>query len=122
MSYLSNRKFSVQIDQHTSKIIAINLSVPQGGILGPILFNWYVNTLTEMISVSNKNFLFGYTNENVILNSFNPNNIHIKQNIEYDIRKIKTWMEESQLKMKDAKTEFIFIGMSHNSKKNIKQH
>ena len=36
LSYLSNRKFLIQIGQFTSKIVQIDFSVPQGSILGPI--------------------------------------------------------------------------------------
>ena len=31
-----------------------------------------------------------------------------------NIRKIKTWMEENQLRMNDAKTDFIVLGTSYN--------
>ena len=37
--YLSTRKFLVQIGHLTSKTVEIHFSVPQGSILGPILFN-----------------------------------------------------------------------------------
>ena len=88
-SYLSYRSYSVQIEQDTSKIIPINFSVILGSIKGPFLFNCYASTLKEIIQRSTKNSLSGYTDHHVIVNSFNPNNIHIRQNIENDIRKIK---------------------------------
>ena len=72
----------------------------------------------EIIQESNDNFLSGYANEHAIINSYNPDNKKIKQKIENDLRKIKTWMEENQLKMNDAKTEFIVLGTSYNLKKN----
>ena len=88
-SYLSNRKFLVQIGQFTSKILTINFSVPQGSIPGPILFDCYASTLTEYIPESNGNFLSGYAGDHAIVNSFNHDNNYIKENIENDIRKVK---------------------------------
>ena len=113
-SYLSSRKFLVQIGHLTSKTVEIDFSVPQDSILGPILLNCYASTLMEIIPERKDSFLSGYADHHAIIHSFSPdnNNINIKQIIESDIGKIKTWMEESQLKMNDAKTEFIVIGTS----------
>ena len=44
-------------------------------------------------------------------------NLH-KDKTENDIGKIKTWMEENQLKMNDTKTEFIVLGTTNNLRKN----
>ena len=89
LSYLPNRKFLVQIGQFIANIVTINFSVPQGSILGLILFNCYVSTLMEIIPKSNDSFLFGYADDHAIANSFNPDNNKIKQKIENNIRKIK---------------------------------
>ena len=89
-SYLSNRKFLVQIGQFTSKIVEIDFSMPQGSILGPVLFNCYASTLTEIIPESDDSFLSGYVDDHAITHSFNPDNKNIKQKIESDIEKIKT--------------------------------
>jgi hypothetical protein len=48
-SYLSNRKQVVDISGYRSKSKAINFGVPQGSILGPILYNIYINSLTKEI-------------------------------------------------------------------------
>ena len=116
-SYLSKRKFLVQIGQLTSKTIKIDFSVPQGSILGPIMFNCYASMLMEIIPESKDSFLSGYADDHAMIHSFSPDNNNIKQNIENDIGKIKTWMEENQLKMNDAKTEFVVLGTAGNLKK-----
>ena len=117
-SYLSKRKFLVQIGQLTSKMIKIDFSVPWGSILGPILFNCYASTLMEIIPESKESFLSGYADDHAMIHCFSPDNKNIKQNVEKDIGKIKTWMKENQLKMNDAKTEFIVLGTAGNLKKN----
>ena len=117
-SYLSKRKFLVQIGQQISKTIELDYSVPQGSILGPILFNCYASTLMEIIPVSKESFLSGYANDHAVIYCFSPNNKNIRQNIASNIDKIRNWMEENQLKMNNAKTEFIAIGAGGNLKKN----
>ena len=111
-SYLSSRRFQVQVGHLTSKTVEIDFSVPQGSILGPILFNCYASTLMEIIPERKDTFLSGYADNHAIIHSFNPDDNNINQIIENDIGKIKMWMEDNQLKMNDAKTEFIVIGMS----------
>ena len=88
-SYLSSRRFQVQIGHLASKMVKIDFSVPQGSILGPILFNCYASTLTEITLERKDSFLSGYADDHAIIHSFNPDNNNIKQIIENDIGKTK---------------------------------
>ena len=72
----------------------------------------------EMIPASKESFLSGYADDHAVIHSFSPNNKKIRQHIASNIDKIRNWMEENQLKMNDAKTEFIVIGTARNLKKN----
>ena len=121
-SYLSSRSFQVQVGHLTSKMVKIDFLVPQGSILGPIMFKCYASTLMEIILERKNTFLSGYADDHVVIHSFNPDKNNIKQIIENDIEKNKMWMEANQLKMNDAKTEFIVIGTSSNLRKNTLDH
>ena len=122
-SYLSSRWFQVQVGHLTSKTVENRfLSCQQGSILGPILFNCYASTLMEIILERKDTFLTGYADNHAIIHSFNPDDNNIKQILENDIGKIKMWMEDNQLKMNDAKTEFIVIGTSSGLRKNTLDH
>ena len=97
-SYLSSRRFQVQVGHLTSKMVKIEVLVPQSSMLGPILFNCYASTLMEIIPERKDSFLSGYADDHAIIHSFNPDNTNINQIIENDIKKLKCGWKITNLK------------------------
>ena len=63
-SYLSNRKFLICIDNVFPKAGTLKYGVPQGSILGPLLFLLYVNDLPQSLSDARSHL---YTEDTCIL-------------------------------------------------------
>ena len=82
--------------------------MPQGSILGPILFICYASTLQELYT--NHNSLSEYAEDHSFIKSFSPINNNILTELELDIKHISDWMYRNHLKMNVVKTEFITYG------------
>ena len=62
-NYLENRKLFVQFDSYSSKIKSMDKGVPQGSILGPLLFLIYINDIQNSSNVS---FFLMYANDTTL--------------------------------------------------------
>ena len=81
-SYISNRLFSVKIGGSFSHAHTINFSVPQGRILGPVIFSCYVSTLPKVIKQTSNTIILGYADGHVLTQAFTQKDTLVKQMIE----------------------------------------
>ena len=110
-SYLSNRKQRVKIGENHSNWASLTKGVPQGSILGPLLFNVFINDLFMFIQNSD---LYNYADDNFIA--------HVGQNASEAISALASdgnisikWFESNGMQANPEKFQFLGICSSPES-------
>ena len=118
-SYLSSRTNSIFINNQCSSPSEIEFGVPQGSVLGPILFTIYTKPLSSIISSFGLKYHF-YADDTQIYISFETNNSESFDDslskVEGCVKAVKNWMSVNMLKLNDEKTEVLFITSSFYQK------
>ena len=105
-SYLTNRTQAVCVEDELSSPMPVLSGVPQGSILGPVLFTLYINDLPSCIQFSN---IMMYADDTVIyLSSTSTSDIELKLNL--DLANLSQWLHYNKLVLNMKKTEFITFG------------
>ena len=111
--YLYDHVQQVKIDDKVSDPVKLEHGVPQGSVLGPVLFTLYTSPLGDICKKHGVNYhCYGDDMQNYL--SFKPN---VKGNQEECIKtlelcsaEIRKWMQTNLLKLNDDKTEFMLVG------------
>ena len=106
-SYLSGRNQFVQVNDTTSDSSPITCGVPQGSILGPLLFLCYVNDME--ISISSECKLLLYADDSAILYS-HKNPEMISRKLSSELESCSKWLVDNKLSLHIGKTECILYG------------
>jgi len=107
-NYLSNRTQAVKINNHISTKQVVEYGVPQGSVLGPILFNIFINDLK---SISPDIILVQFADDAQFLHSGKVENIaSVIQQAESTVEQANNYFSENGLKVNSNKTKFLFIG------------
>ena len=112
-SYLRGRKQKVTLKGLLSECATLQSGVPQGSVLGPILWNVYTYPLSKLMNKSNANYHL-YADDNQIYMVFKPKVAGAQEltvaTVENCIDNIRSWMCANKCKFNDSKTECLVIG------------
>ena len=111
-SYLSEREQTVHIKNEKSKSQKLAFGVPQGSVLGPILFSLYTLPLAEVLKDQGVQYHL-YADDTQIYMSFQP--IHEKEGeivsiLENCVKNVKNWMIQNMLQLNTDKTKCLIFG------------
>ena len=104
--YFANRKQCVCFNNATSRLRLITGGVPQGSILGPLLFILYVNDIVNCSKLLH--FIFFADDTNLFSSSTNYINLMLTVNME--LLKVAEWFRANRLSLNVAKTNYILFG------------
>ena len=112
-SYLENRSFSVKINNSTSGRILLLFGVPQGSLLGPILFILYTKDLKKIAEKYGLTIQL-YADDSQLYISFDVKNIvdtsEKLQLIKDCLNEMKKWMLQNFMQLNESKTQFAVLG------------
>ena len=107
-TYLTDRNFKVVVNDEESEIGNMKYGVPQGTILGPVLFIIYTLTLQYMLKYYNVTYHF-YADDTQIYFKLDSKDQSISK-LNSVLNAVQTWMFKRKLKLNKDKTNIMVVG------------
>ena len=114
-SYLKDRKQFIKADDIESSILQVLCGVPQGSVLGPLLFIIYINDISTCSELST--LLFA---DDAVLTFSHESLKYLERRFNTEIQKMHHWFIANKLTLNLKKTKFMLF--SQKKKKKTKEH
>lgn len=104
--YLSDRRQRVRIGSFYSDWLEITLGVPQGSILGPLLFNIFINDLLFFVQESE---ICNFADDNTLF-AFGSSVSTVRKILDNEISNVLNWFDINSMAANPAKFQIMFLG------------
>ena len=112
-SYLTNRKQLVEIDKIRSTCKPITCGVPQGSVLGPLLFLIYINDMANKCPLGNIRLFADDTN--IFLS--HSNIVELYKNAQLVLTYLFKWFKDNKLTVNSSKSNFTIFTTPYKRRK-----
>ena len=106
--YLTNRSQAVRVNGQYSNSTSVLSGVPQGSVLGPVLFLIFVADISSLV----KNFISLYADDSKLYSYLldQQEDVHTAESIQEDINTLSTWSRKMQMSFNPDKCVCIHMG------------
>ena len=118
-SYLCGRHQKIKIDKSFSDSSLLEHGVPQGSVLGPLLFSLYTAPLSTIISSYGLSHHLYADDTQIYISLTGDTATESLKMLQSCITGVSAWMAQSKLKLNPSKTEFLLIGSKSQKEKFI---
>ena len=113
-SYLTDRQQMTLVNNVESDLLHEDVyGVPQGSVLGPLLFLLYINDLSSIIQ---KSYNHLYADDTIVIQSASDPESLISS-LERELTNVENWLNVNKMTINTKKTEVIFFGNNGTLKK-----
>ena len=114
-SYLSNRSQYVHVNGCNSSHLNITCGVPQGSVLGPLLFLIYINDLPN----SSLKLSFYLFDDDTSIYFESDSSENLEKVVDKELRQVKKWLDVNKLAINVEKTNFVIFHSVQTSLKDV---
>ena len=109
-SYLTDRQQAIKIGNCFSDMLPTSCGVPQGSVLGPLLFTLYTTPLNSVIQGHNLDHHLYPDDTQIYISLTTPDACRSLNQLRDCLQDVSLWMKNSKLKLNANKTVFFIIG------------
>jgi len=111
-NFLSNRQQLVSVNNQASELLPIRHGVPQGSVLGPLLFSVYVNDLPCFIKCNCEMFA-----DDTTLFCSDSDSSRLTSKLQYSIDRLIIWTQLNHMSLNAQKTKCMYVSARQKRQK-----